>query len=545
MTHPHPRDLTARQVRVEYETGRQAVEQVLGAPVALFRPPHGHLSTATVPLLRDLRPWLWSRDPEDWRPGTRRQHLETVVGQSVAGDVVLLHDWVEQAHRAGGPGPQRHHRGRARHRRRRARAWPDVRAAHRVTTPLVSVVMPFKDAGPFLEEAVHSVLEQRSVPLELLLVDDGGRDGSNHVAARLATAAGPRVRVLQHPGRMNLGTSAARARGVAHAAGEMIAFLDADDRWDPGHLRHEVDLLESHPEAAMVCGRAWRWWSWDSGTVTDVLTPLAFPPGVVVPPPRLLAAVLRHGALATPTCSLLVRAAALQATGGPPEDFGHLYEDQVVNTQLQLRFPAVMSGATSAWYRQHGRSATARAIRDGVYHPIRASASRKRFLAWLDGLPELRRDVADPELRELVDAALREQAVAASTSGRAAAAAFAGRRLLPPAVRQQADALLRRRGWVRLRVGSMLFAEPVSPPAGGGRGLPIDRFYVERFLGLWAEDVRGRVLEVGDWNYASRFGGGRVDRADALAPRTRGGSGTFSLPPGGRTTAAQTGRSTA
>jgi peptidoglycan/xylan/chitin deacetylase (PgdA/CDA1 family) len=96
LTHPHPRDLTPRQVRVEYETGRLAVEQALGAPVVLFRPPHGHLSVATVPLLRELRPWLWSRDPEDWRPGVRREHVEQVVGQSADGDVVLLHDWVEQ-----------------------------------------------------------------------------------------------------------------------------------------------------------------------------------------------------------------------------------------------------------------------------------------------------------------------------------------------------------------------------------------------------------------------------------------------------------------
>jgi GT2 family glycosyltransferase len=231
-----------------------------------------------------------------------------------------------------------------------------------MTAPLVSVVMPFKDAGPFLVEAVESVLAQTLDELELLLVDDGGRDGSDQVAARLAASAS-RVRVLQHPGRMNLGTSAARALGVAHATGVLVAFLDADDRWDPGHLRHEVDLLQAHPEAAMVCGRAWRWWSWADGDARDVLTPLAFPPGTVVAPPRMLAAVLRQGALTTPTCSLLVRREALRATGGPPEGFGSLFEDQVVNTQLQLRFPAVMSGATTAWYRQHGRSATALAIR--------------------------------------------------------------------------------------------------------------------------------------------------------------------------------------
>ena len=96
MTHPHPRDLPPRELRREYETGRHAVEQVLGASAPLFRPPHGHLSLRTVPLLRGLHPWLWSRDPEDWRPAVRRTHIEDVVGPSGSGDVVLLHDWVEQ-----------------------------------------------------------------------------------------------------------------------------------------------------------------------------------------------------------------------------------------------------------------------------------------------------------------------------------------------------------------------------------------------------------------------------------------------------------------
>jgi SAM-dependent methyltransferase len=74
----------------------------------------------------------------------------------------------------------------------------------------------------------------------------------------------------------------------------------------------------------------------------------------------------------------------------------------------------------------------------------------------------------------------------------------------------------------------MLFVEPVSPPASTDRGLPVDRFYVERFLEMWAEDVRGRVLAVGDASDATRFGGGRVDRIDVLDPRTTAGGSSSS-----------------
>jgi SAM-dependent methyltransferase len=56
----------------------------------------------------------------------------------------------------------------------------------------------------------------------------------------------------------------------------------------------------------------------------------------------------------------------------------------------------------------------------------------------------------------------------------------------------------------------------VSRVIGLDRGLPIDRYYIERFLGAHAADVRGRVLEVGDDRYTRQFGGDRVTRSDVL-----------------------------
>jgi hypothetical protein len=388
-----------------------------------------------------------------------------------------------------------------------------------VTQPLVSVVMIFKDARAYLAEAARSVLAQSYEPLELVLVDDGGTDGSDVVAAEVAASASSRVRVLTHPGRVNRGTGASRALGIRGARGELVAFLDADDRWDPGHVAHEVELLTAHPAAGMVCGRTWLWWSWDGAGPQDRLSPLAFAPGVVVDPPRLLAAVLRHGDLATPTCSLLVRTAAARACAGALEEFPRMYEDQVLNSLLQLRVPAVMSGAVSAWYRQHPQSTSALAVRDGSDHPVQANDSRRRFLTWLDGLPELQRERADPELRAQLDRALEQQVVPRPSPVRRTVDAVlppAARRLLRPPLRQAVGRLSRRRGAVRLRLASLAFVEPVSRQFGYDRGLPVDRSYVEGFLDSWAEDVRGRVLEVGDDSYTRRFGGSRVCRADVL-----------------------------
>lgn len=67
-----------------------------------------------------------------------------------------------------------------------------------------------------------------------------------------------------------------------------------------------------------------------------------------------------------------------------------------------------------------------------------------------------------------------------------------------------------------MRFGDLRRVTPVSRHFGYDRGQPIDRYYIERFLGDHADDVRGRVLEVGDASYTRRFGGDRVAQSDVL-----------------------------
>ncbi|ADB73194.1 glycosyltransferase family 2 protein [Geodermatophilus obscurus] len=266
--------------------------------------------------------------------------------------------------------------------------------------PVVSVVMPFLDAAPHIRQATGSVLRQSWTNLELLLVDDGGTDGSDRIARRLAEAD-PRVRVLSHEGRRNRGTGPSRALAIGHARGDLVAFLDADDAWEPHHVADQIALLEAHPEADIVCGRAWVWRSWRHPAATDVLSDLAFVPGAVVSGRQLLAAVLRNGAVATSTCSLLARRETLLGVVPHVEAFTGLFEDQVVNAWLQLRGTAVMSGATSAWYRMHDRSISARL---GSQEEARVYL---RFLAWVrDQLGEGEGE-GDAELVELIDRASR------------------------------------------------------------------------------------------------------------------------------------------
>src|SRR4051812_1171501 len=62
--------------------------------------------------------------------------------------------------------------------------------------------------------------------------------------------------------------------------------------------------------------------------------------------------------------------------------------------------------------------------------------------------------------------------------------------------------------------GDLRRTTPVSRAFGFERGKPVDRHYIEAFLDTCRDDVKGRVLEVGDANYPPRFGAGRVERAD-------------------------------
>ena len=120
-----------------------------------------------------------------------------------------------------------------------------------MSSPAVTVVIPLYQKGRSVLAAVRSVLSQRFADLELLVVDDGSTDEG---PALVAQVTDPRLRLVRQP---NQGPGAARNRGLAGARGALIAFLDADDEWDPEFLELGVAALTRAPEcAAWVAGRA-------------------------------------------------------------------------------------------------------------------------------------------------------------------------------------------------------------------------------------------------------------------------------------------------
>ncbi len=112
--------------------------------------------------------------------------------------------------------------------------------------PLVTVVIPAYNEAETIADAINSVLQQTFTDFELLIIDDGSSDTTASIAA---TVPDTRVQVLSFE---NQGLAASRNRGIRHAAGELIAFLDADDLWTSDKLRSQVKALQHQPEAALV-----------------------------------------------------------------------------------------------------------------------------------------------------------------------------------------------------------------------------------------------------------------------------------------------------
>jgi glycosyltransferase involved in cell wall biosynthesis len=107
------------------------------------------------------------------------------------------------------------------------------------------VVIPARNAEPYIAAAIQSILDQSLAAFHIVIVNDKSTDGT----ASAAAAFGDRVRIVNGEGK---GAGAARNLGVRHSRSDLIAFLDADDVCHPDRLRIQVDALISNPDAAMV-----------------------------------------------------------------------------------------------------------------------------------------------------------------------------------------------------------------------------------------------------------------------------------------------------
>ena len=108
--------------------------------------------------------------------------------------------------------------------------------------------MPVRNAARYVRSALSSVLSQRGVDLEVIVIDDGSTDGSADLVRRLGDR---RVRVVAGPCG---GISVALNRGLEVATAEFVARCDADDLYPEDRLHRQATFLATNPEFAAVAG---------------------------------------------------------------------------------------------------------------------------------------------------------------------------------------------------------------------------------------------------------------------------------------------------
>jgi glycosyltransferase involved in cell wall biosynthesis len=119
--------------------------------------------------------------------------------------------------------------------------------------PAISIVMPAYNVEPYVGDAIRSALAQTFSDFELIVVDDGSRDGTADVVKDLASRDS-RIQLVQQS---NRGLAGARNSALRAARGEFFALLDSDDLWEPSFLEEQFAVLRARGEVDIVTGNGW------------------------------------------------------------------------------------------------------------------------------------------------------------------------------------------------------------------------------------------------------------------------------------------------
>jgi glycosyltransferase involved in cell wall biosynthesis len=200
----------------------------------------------------------------------------------------------------------------------------------------VSIVIPCYNQARFLGEAIESALAQTWTPVEVIVVNDGSTDGSAAVAARYP------VRLIAQ---RNHGLAAARNAGLRASAGEIVVFLDADDRLRPEAAAAAVAALAAAPAAMLAFGAC--------AIIAEDGRSLPAPPAPRVTD-RFYPELLRRNYIWTPAMAAwrreaFARLGAFEPRVNPAADYD-LY------LRCARRFPFAHHDTIVAEYRQHGGS---------------------------------------------------------------------------------------------------------------------------------------------------------------------------------------------
>jgi len=214
--------------------------------------------------------------------------------------------------------------------------------------PLISVIIPAYNAASTLGETLHSVMDQTFKDLEILVIDDGSQDSTVAVAKTLQEED-PRIQVFSY---VNGGVSASRNRGIRHAQGRYLSFLDADDLWTTDKLAEQFQALQDHPHASVA-------YSWTDNIDSKGILVQA---GIRTMATGYILSELLQVNLLQNGSNPLIRRFALETVGGFDESLLNA-DDWDMWLRLAQRYEFVLVPKAQVLYRRSDSSKSAKVLR--------------------------------------------------------------------------------------------------------------------------------------------------------------------------------------
>jgi glycosyltransferase involved in cell wall biosynthesis len=269
--------------------------------------------------------------------------------------------------------------------------------------PEISVVVPTHNRNALLPLTLRTILDQRDVDFEVVVVDDGS---SQDIGQIVAGRADRRVRVIRHDHAR--GVSTARNHGAAEATGCWLAFCDDDDLWAPHKLKRQL-------AAASETGRSW---SYGGAVRIDSAHEIigGTPPPV---PQQLVERLPRWNLIPGGSSNVIVRSEVFSHAGGWDAELVNLADWDLWIRLSRQDLPACVAEPLVG-YRVHAGNASAdttlilreASLLNGRYGNHVDYGELHHYLAWVS----LRSGQRSRGLRHLAQAALRGQVRAAGRS---------------------------------------------------------------------------------------------------------------------------------
>ncbi len=376
--------------------------------------------------------------------------------------------------------------------------------------PLVSVIIPCFNHARFLQEAVESVLQQTYPNIEIIIVNDGSTDDTEQTAKSFEG-----IKYFYQP---NKGLSAARNAGIKEASGEFLVFLDADDWLYKDAIFTNFQYLQRNPLAAFV-----------SGAHDKVTSDKKFISEAVWQINSDHYLHLLQGNYIGMHATVMYRR--------------HIFDEFLFDTNLKAcedydlylriarKHPVVHHTHKLAPYRIHGNnmSSDISMMLDMV---LQVHSRQERLLTtaeekkafqngrriWKEYYTEL---INNKKNLEESDKSLSnsQDEPQNSRSKMSRLKSFVKKITPSPLLR-----VMHRAGMYKnynplpgkVNAGDFDRLSPFSLEFGYDRGGPVDRYYIENFLHKYSPDIKGRVLEIGDNEYTTRFGDAKVDKSEIL-----------------------------